>query len=146
MTQNGVPLGYVEAKDVDVDLDRTEESEQLKRYRSSLRNLILTDYLEFRLYRNGELVQSVRLAKWQKNGVLRREPDAEAQLTALFQAFFDAEVPSIASPRELAAAHGRMARLLHDLIRQAFTKEGQTGDLHAQYEAFQQRAHCGPVR
>lgn len=45
VTQKGVPLGYVEAKDVGVDLDRTEESEQLKRYRSSLRNLILTDLL-----------------------------------------------------------------------------------------------------
>ena len=30
----------------------------------------------------------------------------------------------------------RMARLLHDLIRQAFSKEGQTGDLHGQHEAF----------
>ena len=136
VTRNGVPVGYVEAKDVGVDLDRTEESEQLKRYRSSLRNLIFTDYLEFRLYRNGEPIQSVRLAKWQKNGVLRREPDAEAQLTALFQVFFDAEVPSIASPRELAERMARMARLLRDLIRQAFAKEGQTGDLHSQHDAF----------
>jgi predicted helicase len=138
VTQNGVPLGYVEAKDVGVDLDRTEESEQLKRYRASLRNLILTDYLEFRLYRNGEPVQSVRLAKWQKNGVLRREPNADAQLIALFHGFFDAEVPSIDSSRELAERMARMARLLHDLIRQAFAKEGLTGDLHAQYTAFQQ--------
>jgi predicted helicase len=136
VTQNSVPLGYVEAKDVGVDLDRTEESEQLKRYRSSLRNLILTDYLEFRLYRNGEPVQSITLAKWQKNTVLRREPDAEAQLTKLFEAFFDAKVPSIANSRELAERMARMARLLHDLIRQAFLKEGQTGDLHAQHEAF----------
>lgn len=136
VAKNSVPLGYVEAKDVGVDLDRVEETEQLKRYRSSLRNLILTDYFEFRLYRNGEQVQSVRLAKRQKNGVLRREPDAEAQLTALFQAFFDAKVPSIANPRELAERMARMARLLHDLIRQAFAKEGQTGDLHGQHEAF----------
>jgi hypothetical protein len=43
VTQKGVPLGYVEAKDAVIDLDRTEECEQLKRYRASLRNLILTD-------------------------------------------------------------------------------------------------------
>ena len=138
VTEKGVPLGYVEAKDVGIDLDRTEEGEQLTRYRSSLRNLILTDYLEFRLYRNGEQVQSVTVAKWQRNGVLRREPGAEAQLLALMGAFFDAEVPSIASPRELAERMARMARLVHDLIRQAFTKEGNTGDLHSQYSAFQQ--------
>ncbi|HVB33945.1 MAG TPA: type ISP restriction/modification enzyme [Patescibacteria group bacterium] len=136
VTRKGVPLGYVEAKDVGVDLDRAEGGEQLTRYRSSLRNLILTDYLEFRLYRNGEPVQSAKLATWQKGGGLRREPDAEVRLTALFQAFFDAEAPSIGSPRELAERMARMARLLHDLIRQAFAKEGQTGDLHGQHEAF----------
>lgn len=133
--QKRIPVGYVEAKDVGADLDRIEESEQLKRYRSSLRNLMLTDYLEFRLYRNGERVQSVRLAKWQK-AILRREPDGEAQLAAVFQPFFDAQVPSISSPRELAERMARMARLIHDLIRLAFAKEAQTGDLHAQYEAF----------
>ena len=53
-----VPIGYIEAKDVNKDLNVVELDEQLNRYRSSLRNLVLTDYLEFRLYRNGELVQT----------------------------------------------------------------------------------------
>ncbi|MGB8644834.1 MAG: hypothetical protein WCF84_06325 [Anaerolineae bacterium] len=52
-----VPLGYVETKDVGDPLDKTEKSEQLKRYRDALHNLILTDYLEFRWYVNG--VQAV---------------------------------------------------------------------------------------
>jgi hypothetical protein len=136
VTLKGTPLGYIEAKDVGLDLDRAEGTEQLKRYRASLRNLFLTNYLEFRLYRNGESVRDLHVAKWQKTGVLRRELDAEAQLTGLFQTFFDAEVPSIASPRELAVRMARMARLLHDLIRQAFAKESQTGDLHGQHQAF----------
>lgn len=37
-----VPLGHVEAKDVGVDLAKTERSEQLTRYRESLANLVLT--------------------------------------------------------------------------------------------------------
>jgi hypothetical protein len=40
-----VPLGYVETKDVGADLDKVKKSDQLKRYRLSLANLILTDYL-----------------------------------------------------------------------------------------------------
>jgi predicted helicase len=137
VTEKSVPLGYIEAKDVGLDLDRAEESQQLKRYRNSLRNLILTDYVEFRLYRNGEIVHSAKLGKWQKNGVIRVEPNGEAKLNTLFQAFFDSELPSIASPRDLAERMARIARLLHDLIRQVFTTEGQTGDLHGQYAAFQ---------
>ena len=47
VTSRSTPLGYIETKDVGVDLDRAETSEQLTRYRRSLRNLLLTDYLEF---------------------------------------------------------------------------------------------------
>lgn len=136
VTRKSTPLGYIEAKDVGADLDKVEESEQLVRYRASLRNLILTDYLEFRLYRNGELVQSARLGKWLKNGVLRREPEGAAQVERLLQWFIQADIPTISSPRELAERMARVARLLHDLIRQVFAQEGKTGDLHAQYEAF----------
>src|SRR5687767_7396148 len=50
ITKGEVPLGYIEAKDVGVSLDKAEKTEQLKRYRDSLGNLILTDYLEFRWY------------------------------------------------------------------------------------------------
>jgi hypothetical protein len=49
-----VPLGYVETKDIGESLDRIEKSDQLKRYLKALNNLILTDYLEFRWYVNGE--------------------------------------------------------------------------------------------
>src|SRR4030042_247422 len=47
-------IGYIEAKDIGKSLDEAEKSDQLKRYRESLSNLILTDYLEFRWYINGE--------------------------------------------------------------------------------------------
>ena len=46
--------GYVEAKVPTADnLDRIEHTEQLKRYLHTFPNLILTKFLEFRLYRNG---------------------------------------------------------------------------------------------
>ncbi|MCP4401678.1 MAG: DNA methyltransferase, partial [bacterium] len=61
LTKGKIPLGYIEAKDIGVSLDKTDKSEQMTRYRSSLDNLILTDYLEFRLYRQGKFVNSVTL-------------------------------------------------------------------------------------
>ena len=45
--------GYAETKDINTDLDKTEKTEQLKRY-LGYSNLILTNYLEFRFFRNGE--------------------------------------------------------------------------------------------
>src|SRR5271157_2842358 len=49
-TPGPVTIGYVETKDIGKSLDEAERSEQLKRYRRSLSNLVLTDYLEFRWY------------------------------------------------------------------------------------------------
>ena len=61
-------FGYVECKDIGVNLTKEAKNEQLKRYRGSLHNLILTDYLEFRLYVGGELQETAVLAKEGKGG------------------------------------------------------------------------------
>src|SRR5688572_1288505 len=45
ITRRTVPTGYVETKDVGEPLARAAESEQLRRYRSGLGNLLLTDYI-----------------------------------------------------------------------------------------------------
>lgn len=131
-----VPVGYIEAKDVGKDLDAIEDDEQLKRYRASLRNLILTDYLEFRLYRNGDLVQTARLAKPQKNGVLKADPDGIEQTQKLLTWFVESDIPTITTPRDLAQRMAHMARMIRDLIGKAFTQEADKGELHAQYEGF----------
>src|SRR3989338_6213422 len=47
-----VPIVYIEAKDIGVSLDKVEKSEQMARY-YGYANLVLTDYVEFRFYRNG---------------------------------------------------------------------------------------------
>jgi len=136
VTLGNVPLGYIEAKDVGLDLERIQDSEQLKRYRASLGNLILTDYLEFRLYRNGELVHTARLASVMKNGALRKHAEGASEVESLLFAFLDADVPTINNPRELAERMARSARLLYDLIHEVFASEGKKGDLHAQFDAF----------
>lgn len=46
-------IGYAETKDIDVDLDKVERTEQLERY-LGYSNLILTNCLDFRFFRNGE--------------------------------------------------------------------------------------------
>ena len=54
VTKDSATIGYVGAKDIGKGLDDAEKSEQLQRYLGSLTNLILTDFLEFRWYVDGE--------------------------------------------------------------------------------------------
>src|ERR1019366_5791705 len=71
ITQAGLTLGYVEVKDVGKSLDEAEDTDQLRRYRNSLANLILSDYLHFRWYVDGELRQEAKLAQKQKDGSIK---------------------------------------------------------------------------
>jgi len=76
-------IGYIEAKDVWVSLDKIEETEQFRRYVKSLDNLILTNYLEFRRFVRGEGVVSVVLGKCNQDKSLQIYPDNADDLQAL---------------------------------------------------------------
>ena len=45
-------VGYIEAKPPKANLEDIEDTEQLKRYITTFPNLILTNFYEFRLFRN----------------------------------------------------------------------------------------------
>ena len=136
ISRKDVPLGYVEAKDIGEPLDKWEKDEQLKRYRDSLANLILTDYMEFRWYVSGELRLATRLAKSQTNGKLYAEANGAQQLTELLQGFFATDIPVISSPKELAVRMAALARLIRSIIGKTFAEEGEHGALHEQMEGF----------
>ncbi len=123
--RNGVPIGHIECKDIGVDLDRTAASAQLLRYRDSLPNLILTDYLAFRRYTNGAPRETVHFARFDAHGRIGIEAGADARLAALFEAFFSADSPTVASARELAARKAGKARLLRDGVARILAREGK---------------------
>jgi len=133
---DGVTVGYIEAKDIGENLDQVERTAQLARYLEGLPNLILTDYLEFRLYHAGEFVMEARLARIAPEGKLRPNKDGERELNSLFDAFFSAQFPEMATPNDLAARMAATARLLREVIRAALETEADIGELHGQLEAF----------
>ncbi|MDR1149711.1 MAG: hypothetical protein LBK66_13890, partial [Spirochaetaceae bacterium] len=53
ITKSGIPLGYIEAKDIPVGVDNKLNKKQLDRYKQSLGNLIITNYLVFQLFVDG---------------------------------------------------------------------------------------------
>ena len=56
-------VGYIEAKTPSTDLSKVEFSEQLERYLATFPNLILTNFLEFWLYRDGRRIGAAQLAR-----------------------------------------------------------------------------------
>ena len=103
LVTNGVlQVGYIEAKDIGKSLDEAENSEQLKRYSDSLRNLILTDYLEFRWYVDGERRFSARLGTPSKDDKIKRDNTGVQAVAELLSDFLAHEAEAVGTPKELA--------------------------------------------
>jgi predicted helicase len=129
--------GYIEAKDIGKSLDEAEKSEQLTRYRASLSNLVLTDYLEFRWYVDGERrLPAAHLGTLTQEGKIRQDKAGAKAVVELMRGFLAHKAEGVGSPKDLAVRMARQARMIRDLIRRAFVGEPETGSLHSQLVAF----------
>lgn len=134
--------GYIEAKDPTiVNLDRIEETEQLKRYLHTFPNLILTNFFEFRLYRNGELTDKVLVGRPVILHKLKTTPpvEKEPELLQLFEKFFSFSLPKVYDAKNLAIELAKRTRFLKDeVIAQELREEEKTGKgfIRGFYKAF----------
>ena len=118
LVQRGeISLGWIETKPLGTNLDVEETSEQLNRYRKAFPNLILTDYLEFRLYSAGESRLSVRVADINDttNRLINRNRD-DAEITLFLSEFFGAEPFRVGKASDLARMLSGKAQLLKAAI------------------------------
>ena len=139
MMRRGVPFGFAEAKDVDKDLDSAEYTEQFTRYRNSLNNLVITNYLEFRFYRDGEEVARVRPARLESGKIIGNVNEYEAFLR-LLNSFSTYDGITIRSAAKLTKIMAGKANLLADVIKRALRDKDDTNGnktLRQQYQAFQ---------
>lgn len=135
-------VGYIEAKAPTVDnLSQIAESDQLKRYRDTFPNLILTNFIEFSLYRNGNLDEHVQIARPFVLQRLRMRPplENEAGLFKLLEKFFSYSFPEVYDAQTLAMELAKRTRFLRDeVIKQELEEESspEKESISGFYEAF----------
>jgi predicted helicase len=138
LVKNGVlDVGYIEAKDIGVSLKKVEKTAQMQRYFQALGNLILTDYLEFRWYVQGELKLSAALGTIDKNKKIKVDQEGMQEVDQLLQQFLLAKVPQITTPKDLAKRMASLAQLMRDAIKTALNDVDKGGTLREQLESFQ---------
>ncbi len=135
--------GYIEAKDFSVtNLDTVEVSEQLKLYISTFPNVILTNFYEFRLYRDGQRMAEALIGRPVIVQKLLTAPPAENidKFRDLLDKFFSFSLPEIQTAHSLALELAKRTRFLRDEVMSLMTeKNGSRGhkQLRGFYEAFQ---------
>jgi predicted helicase len=130
-------IGYIEAKSPGTNLDHAETSDQLKRYLHTFPNVILTNFYEFRLYRNAIRLKQAFLARSFIPEKLKTLPPIEnfEEVKGLFEEFFSFVLPSALTAESLSRELARRTRFLRDeVIRQELQRK--QGDVYGFYEAF----------
>ena len=127
-------VGYVEAKDVGLDLNPVEKTEQLQRYRESLNgNLILTNYLEFRWYVEGKVRLTAVLAERIGDEITLCNYDKTLEL---IEGFLNYASAAINSPEDLAKQMARLTKSILLATESALQIETETGELHQLKRGF----------
>ena len=122
ITRKDIPVGYIEAKDIGVDLQSKTLKEQFDRYRASLNNLIFTDYLDFHFYKDGNFVTKVAIAEIQ-GGKIVPIPANFDTFTSLIKNFAATISQTIKSPGKLAEMMAGRAKLMADVIEKALNDD-----------------------
>ena len=126
--RNGLPLGYVEAKDLSARLDDDKHKEQFDRYRKALENIIFTNYLEFQLWRGDKELIRVEIAAL-RGGKIRDLRDNFEHFARLIKEFGSHDAQTISSSHELAQRMADKARLLAHVAERALTdKDNQIAE------------------
>jgi predicted helicase len=140
LTRKDVPIGYIEAKDIGVDLKDKKLKEQFDRYKSGLTNLIFTDYMDFHFYKDGEFITKIAIAEIE-NGTIKPLPENFDQFTHLIQNFAVTVSQTIKSPTKLAQMMAGKAKLMADVIEKSLNYDDQQGvrsSIKSQMLSFQQ--------
>lgn len=138
ISKKDIPIGFIEAKDVGKDLSSKLYKEQFDRYKAALDNLIITDYLRFEFYINGNRVHEVCVGEL-ANGVVIAHEAEFSRLVLLLQDFCVYVGQTIKSAQRLAVLMAGKARLLENTLYQALMSDEDNDtntDLRDQFNTF----------
>src|SRR4030042_2037182 len=140
-------VGYIEAKPLEQEnLEKVEESEQLKRYRGAFPNIILTNFFEFSLYRDGELIDRVKIARPFVAAQLKICPplENEEKFRELLEKFFSFSLPQTYTPKTLAESLAIRTHYLREQVELELLNSKSR--LNGFYQAFEQHLIAGLTR
>ena len=137
--RKNIPRWYIEAKDITSNiLDDKKNQAQINKYFDWQLgyNFIHTDNLEFRFYKNAELVESVIIAKLENNKIISL-PENFEKLYDLLLNFLSYKTQTITSSKKLSEIMAWKARMIKRVIYITLInqKNIQT-EIHNQFEVF----------
>jgi hypothetical protein len=136
--KDGEIVGHIEAKVPDSNLHDIENSEQIQRYLNALPNLIVTNFLEFRLYRDGALVHKTELCSpIALQGLKPPVPEDVDSLSGLLSVYYSFSTPEIRTASALATTLGDKTKFSRHILEEVLDRKDRDSiPLASFYEVF----------
>jgi predicted helicase/CRISPR/Cas system CMR-associated protein Cmr5 small subunit len=134
-----ITVGHCEAKDIGLDINpkgmKDFNKAQYERYVKALPNLIYTNGLDFRFYKNGELAREISIADYLMG--IQPKPDQFDVLANQLKDFAAEKLQTITSAEKLAEMMAGKAVLIKDILFNTLKEDAdlQT-ELASQFKAF----------
>jgi predicted helicase len=138
-TEEGNVIGYIEAKEPNKNLYNLDknDAEQIERYKDVLPNLILTNFVDFILFRKGHKISEVRIAQpvsiRLNNPVLQKAEEFEE----LLDTFFPFSIPKTTTAFALAEELAKRTKLLRHFVFEEL-KDNPSSSVRQFYTAFKE--------
>lgn len=135
-----IALLHIETKDIGISLDKVEKSSQMSRY-YGYENLVLTDYLEFRFYRNGERYEEpIEIGKYnKKDRSITPFPENYEHLARTLKDFTKSSKEPIKSGKHLAKIMGGKAQRIRDNVKSFLSSDAErNNDIIKVYQSFKE--------
>jgi len=144
-------IGYIECKNITEDIKGLVESNQIKKYLEISNNLIFTNYIDFILFKNGEILNHCSIASifdFKSSGNKGFKPlvNSENQIKDLLRKFFLTTPELTTSTKKLSLELAKRTRILHDFILEEMTSPyipldkgdigGEAGHYYKVYKTF----------
>lgn len=120
-----VKIGYIETKDLNKNLDEELKSDQVKKYRESIDNIVLTNYNRVMLLRAGQKPFDFNLFNLSDldNPKFVISDEKVKEFWRLLETFFSYNLPTIKSALELSLELSKKAKLLKELAKEQLEED-----------------------
>ena len=134
-----ITVGHCEAKDIGLDINpkgmKDFNKAQYDRYVKALPNLIYTNGLDFRFYKNGELAREISIADYLMG--IQPKPDQFEVLANQLKDFAAEKLQTITSAEKLAEMMAGKAVLIKDILFNTLKEDADlASELAGQFKAF----------
>ena len=123
-------IGYIEAKDLGASLDEAEKNEQIRvRYRPTLDNLILTNYVEFRWYLKGKSEKTAALGRVEAGRTITSHRPGQNDVLDLLHSFLAHDPKGADDAKDLAVRLARYTHEIRNVVVEGFARGHVSADL-----------------